>query len=806
MPHAGPKVVGEARQPMLLSVLAACLALSAAGQLATLGPPHASHAQIAPLALLKLEEDLEDRLSAIRLRSAYANLDAGAAGFSRMAALGEPLHAPPPPALAQLARDLDGLRTKRRRLLAADAAARAPLAAFLSQEPPAPAPPAVAAAPAPPAADPSTAVATACGSVFLLALVACCSFRTMLSWAVRYELEAFHYSELEKMLTNPELLESTARNIFRSCDADGDGALSIADLEQLIPKLHLQLGLPSGSGGEERHKLLLARMKRFDTTGDGMLEEGEFVQLYRWTLWRQHEDMNPPMFARKKIVGDLQVGVPTQQYNIGNKLGQGTFGVTHLATHISTKVLRVMKTVNKQKAMENGSPMALLQLEVDILASLDHPHIVRLYEYYQDSANIYLIMGLCKGGELLDVVTERAQQRKPIPEALIARIFDQVLEAIAYCHAKGVMHKDLKFENIMLRTKLTDATAVENVHAVIIDMGLAELFGKQHGKGLRSTDIAGTLSTMAPEVLVGDFSYKCDVWSLGCIMFALFNAKPPLVQDHSGHEVVFMYPFPPQRTVKDMVHVQEAGPHMELISDYCGPEVLAIIGDMLTFDEAHRPSAADCLTKQWFQDTHSKRAVDFSKDQVSCITRHREQRHLWQATLGVAAAYLPASKLVHLNELFRAGDNDHNGMIDRDELCRMLASQGVPFDVAQTAADQADMDNSGSIEWSEFVAALLPASHELFASALLTAFSHFDKNHDGCIGKPELMDLLTSGEIDSAHMPANKTAEMILSDLDTDLNGNVSFVEFHNYFLHLDGEATTVMSANDRKIGGEAGL
>jgi len=370
-----------------------------------------------------------------------------------------------------------------------------------------------------------------------------------------------------------------------------------------------------------------------------------------------------------------------------------------------------------------------------------------------------------------------------------------------------VMHKDLKFENIMLRSKVTASASVDSIHAVIIDMGLAELFGKQHGKGSRSSDTAGTLSTMAPEVLVGDFSYKCDVWSLGCILFALFNAKPPLVRDpRSGHEVVFTYPFPPQRSVRDMVRVQEAGPDFRLIADHCSPDVLAIVREMLTFDEARRPAASECLGKPWFQETDPSRAVDFSSDQVSAITRHREQRHLWQATLGMAAAYLPASKIQHLTELFRTVDQDHNGMVDCDELCRMLASQGVPFDVAQTAADQADMDHSGSIEWTEFVAALLPASHELFATALLTAFSHFDKDHDGCIGEAEMIELLTSGEIDSAHMPANMTAHMILAELDTDLNGNVSFVEFHNYFLHLDSDATTVLSANDRKIGGEAGL
>lgn len=807
MQHAGPRRWEvPARVSLVLALLATLAARSAAGLSSNIffaGAPGARPnvlRGLAPLSLLKLEEELEGRLSA-RRRAALAT----------STEVPEPLLAPREQyslhALAQLHRDLDGLRGERRRILARAQAVSSELLEVASTPSPVPEP-YLRRLPRMRDGDglSSLGLAVVCAVIAASTIGGLWCFRAALFCVVRYELESFHYSELEKMLISPELLETTARDIFQRADLDRDGALSISDLEVLIPKLHLQLGLPVGSGDEERRKLTANRMKRFDTTGDGMLEEGEFVQLYRWTLWRQHEDMNPPMFARKKIVGDLRVGVPTQQYSIGNKLGQGSFGVTHLATHISSKMLRVMKTVNKHKAMQNGSPMALLQLEVDILSALDHPHIVRLYEYYQDSTNIYLIMGLCKGGELLDIVTERARERNPIPEAFVARIFHQVLEAIAYCHSKGVMHKDLKFENIMLRSKVTASTNLDSIHAVVIDMGLAELFGKQHGKKSRSSDIAGTLSTMAPEVLVGDFSYKCDVWSLGCILFALCNAKPPMVRDQSGHEVVFTYPFPPQKSVKDMVRMQEAGPDLGLIAEYCSPEVSAIVKEMLTFDEAHRPSAAQCLGKRWFTEADPTKAVAFSADQVSAITRHREQRHLWQASLGVAAAFLPASKIQHLTELFRTVDQDHNGMVDRDELCRMLASQGVPFDVAQTAADQADMDNSGSIEWTEFVAVLLPASHELFATALLTAFSHFDKDHDGCLGRKEMMELLTSGEIDSAHMPASKTADMILADLDTDLNGNVSFMEFHNYFLHLDSEATTVLSASDRKIGGEAGL
>merc|ERR1719502_2247874 len=171
-----------------------------------------------------------------------------------------------------------------------------------------------------------------------------------------------------------------------------------------------------------------------------------------------------------------------------------------------------------------------------------------------DSTNIYIVTDICPGGELLGVVEQHAKDKRPLEERWVAKVFMQIIEGIGYCHSKGVMHKDIKLENIMLRTP---AEPIEDVKAVIIDVGLAELFGAQHKKASRSTQVAGSLCTMSPEMVRrAPFSYKCDIYSLGCLLFAIFNPTPEWLPDGKGGQILYTYPYMPRPTAMDPSGIQ----------------------------------------------------------------------------------------------------------------------------------------------------------------------------------------------------------------------------------------------------------
>jgi len=591
------------------------------------------------------------------------------------------------------------------------------------------------------------------------------------------------------ILNNRQVLSQFAKKHFRRADADGNGVLSLEELDKLLPQFHESLGLnmPVQEGGDI---MVRQRLRKFDRNGDGVLGIEEFEELCCWTLWRKYEQVAPPRMSRTSLVGDATLGVPSMYYNVQQHLGAGAFGTVNMVQHKQLQVNRVMKTINIAKAEASGSPLSLLHLEIKLLAMLDHPNVLRMYEWYNDTVNIYLITDVCAGGELMDIVKDHVEQGVPIKEAIVARIFSQILEAIGYCHSKGVMHKDLKLENIMLSKKVTPTTALEDVHAIVIDVGLAELFGAQHHKGVRSHDIAGSPATMAPEMLKGDFSYKCDVWSIGCMLFCIFNKSPQFLPDGKGGQILYAYPFMPQPTAQDpmgmmgMVAAMQRGPPMHLLQG-AGPPVQSLIQSMLNVDERARPTPAQCAQSQWFslQNTFE---ICFSQEQVEALTKEHENKLLWRSMALEAASQIPVSKVGQLSKAFKSADLNKDGQVTNAEMVAVLTRHGVAQDVAQRAANAADFNQDGAIEWSEFTASCLPMCKELFAISLQTAFANLDKNFDGSLDRKEIMSLVENGTVDRMHLPVSKTVEEMLTELDADGSGNISFQEFYNYFINTD--------------------
>lgn len=124
--------------------------------------------------------------------------------------------------------------------------------------------------------------------------------------------------------------------------------------------------------------------------------------------------------------------------------------------------------------------------EIDILKNLDHPNILRLYEFYEDPKRFYLVTELCTGGELFDEITDK----KLFSELDSSKLVSQILGALSYCHSKNIVHRDIKPENVLLDSK-------NNQTIKLIDFGSSEILEK--GKILR--EIIGTAYYIAPDIL-----------------------------------------------------------------------------------------------------------------------------------------------------------------------------------------------------------------------------------------------------------------------------------------------------------------
>jgi len=134
-------------------------------------------------------------------------------------------------------------------------------------------------------------------------------------------------------------------------------------------------------------------------------------------------------------------GAITKDYIIGKSLGSGSFGTVKKAIHKETGQTRAIKILKKSEQEEER-----LFLEVDILATLSHPNILQIYEFYDDYVNFYIVSEFCHGGELFDSIIDRGA----FTEKEACWIMKQVLGAVRYSHENKIVHRDLKPENILL--------------------------------------------------------------------------------------------------------------------------------------------------------------------------------------------------------------------------------------------------------------------------------------------------------------------------------------------------------------------
>lgn len=151
--------------------------------------------------------------------------------------------------------------------------------------------------------------------------------------------------------------------------------------------------------------------------------------------------------------------------------------------------------------------------EMEILKTLDHPNIFKIFEFYQDKNNFYLLTEYLEGGELFDYIS----QRKTMNEETVCIIMEQLLSAVHYLHKKNIVHRDLKPENLLLAQK-GDPSLIK-----LIDFGTSKRFNK--GEIFKVP--LGTCYYVAPEVIKRQYDSKADVWSCGIIMYILLCGYPP---------------------------------------------------------------------------------------------------------------------------------------------------------------------------------------------------------------------------------------------------------------------------------------
>ena len=222
------------------------------------------------------------------------------------------------------------------------------------------------------------------------------------------------------------------------------------------------------------------------------------------------------------------------RYRIVSLLGQGGMGAIYRAWDLRLNISVAVKEMVPQPGID---PQTLAQLrqqfyqEAQVLARLDHPNLVRVTDYFEEGGNAYLVMNFVEGQSLADLIAARG----PLPEAQVLNWARQLLDALAYCHAQGVVHRDIKPQNIIIRA---------DGRPILVDFGLVKLWDPRDPRTRTVVRAMGTPEYAPPEQWgAGHTDPRSDLYSLGATLYyALTGQAPATATDRIAVPTVFAPP------------------------------------------------------------------------------------------------------------------------------------------------------------------------------------------------------------------------------------------------------------------------
>mmetsp|Transcript_14374 Transcript_14374/g.38504 ORF Transcript_14374/g.38504 Transcript_14374/m.38504 type:complete len:612 (+) Transcript_14374:88-1923(+) len=472
-----------------------------------------------------------------------------------------------------------------------------------------------------------------------------------------------------------------------------------------------------------------------------------------------------------------------KRYELGKKLGEGAFGVVHEAKSLASRKVYACKSIPKTK-LATPADRAGVANEVSIMQSLrGADHIVQMRAAFEDHADVHVVMDLCRGGELFDVIVNTGidSDGGGFTEAHAANTLRALLKAVATLHSHRIVHRDLKPENLLLTEPVSFGGAQRgNVdvgkHLIVTDFGLATTIrtpsDPERDAHSALSGACGTPYYVAPEVLAGKYGNKCDVWSIGCIAYLLLSGRPPfngvntesiLAEVRAGRVDLSSAPWPRVST-----------------------RAKAFVRELLTYDARRRPQARQMLAHAWLQGNASaESSYRLQKHELTAMKEFVKLNHFKKAALLAVAHDISGRKeLETLRRAFVEIDVDKSGTVSVAELVRWLRrhsgangsvsrrKSAEDEDQLRTLVAAFDLDGSGELDYNEFLVATSHFRALNNVENLARAFRRMDTNGDGVLSLAEVQRALKA-----AGMDAREARETMLQ-YDTDHSGTIDYQEF----------------------------
>ncbi len=199
-------------------------------------------------------------------------------------------------------------------------------------------------------------------------------------------------------------------------------------------------------------------------------------------------------------------------YELIRRLGEGGMARVYLARDVRLGREVALKVLEPQLAERPGFRERFLR-EARVAASLDHPHIVPLYDFGESDSLLYLVMPYVSGGSLQDIL-----KRAPLPVGEVVAYGSQIADALDYAHQRKVVHRDVKPANMLVHS---------DGRLMLSDFGLAKVLDKSRPNVSRGRPDAGTPEYMAPEQIEGQTDERSDIYALGVVLYLLLTGHLP---------------------------------------------------------------------------------------------------------------------------------------------------------------------------------------------------------------------------------------------------------------------------------------
>lgn len=467
--------------------------------------------------------------------------------------------------------------------------------------------------------------------------------------------------------------------------------------------------------------------------------------------------------VHKSIVTPRHISSRTMAgyYDVVGELGKGSFGVVRLVSDRATTQERVCKTVSTSELAPGLLDM--VRNEVELLKSLDHPHVVKLFEYVEDTdrQELVLILEYVPGGSCAELLKKSMFS---LVEALVSRLIYQVLAAVAYCHAQGVAHRDVKPEHMML----TQVGLWGHPNCKLIDFGLAAFTASAS-----SQDFVGTPEYMAPEVIdraTGDAT-KTDIWSIGISTIELLTGKSPF-----GKPLEYGSNDPVYANVRRYSSFRDIEGTLDDLRGWSmrSDEARDFAYWLLVKDPTARPTAAEAIMHPWMEQHREKRA-SLTREMIRSMNGYIQAHPLVRCCLLVVAARTEVQNRERLEAGFLWLDSDCDGEISSQDLAGALAKPAEWWDTADLLSvlrgspefdpveliEAADLDQSGGLSFTEFVATCLYQKQDSTDGLVRRAFEALDDDRDGLVHANDVFTLFQELDFSSyALLPQDKPISM----------------------------------------------